>query len=200
MHERIRRHSPPESRALASEFFYLTVPQLYHPDTKSRLRSNLRVAYPRPILVREATASSDTRLGHVFLPELVIISIPETVSMSSRQRKGKVIPTTKLPKQVSSRQDMPGTDETRGITSSMDTVRVQSRTHGHSTHDTDEVELTLLEEHEQRQAAIGVADGGSTRTGRQKLPMSTKDKRSMGLLCVLCEFLCCYRWSITNSR
>ena len=126
------------------------------------------------------------RLGHQFL---------KTVSMSSRQRKGKVISTTKPSKRVSSLQDMPGThslNESRGITSSMDTVRVQSRTHGYSAHDTDEVELTLLEEDERRQAAVGVSSGGSARASRQKLPMSTKDKRSMGLLCVLCEFPCCY--------
>jgi len=82
----------------------------------------------------------------------------------------------------------------------MDTVRVQPRTHRHSVHDTDDVELTLLEEDEQRQAAVGVSNGDSVRMGRQKLPMSTKDKRSMGLLCTLCEFPCCYRGNFTNSR
>jgi len=123
--------------------------------------------------------------------------------MSSRQRKGKVIPTTRLPKQVSPLQDMPGSnppDEARGITSSMDTVRVQPRTHRQSAHDTDEVELTLLGEDEQRQAAVGVSNGDSVRMDRQKLPMSAKDKRSMGLLCTLCEFPYCYRGNVTDFR
>jgi uncharacterized ferredoxin-like protein len=88
----------------------------------------------------------------------------------------------------------------RGITSSMDTVRVQSRTHGH-THGTDEVELALLEEDEQRQAAVGVSGGNPARVSRRKPPMSKKDKRSMGLLCTLCEFPCCYRgMSLTPVR
>lgn len=127
----------------------------------------------------------------------------DTILMSSRQRKGKVTSTTRLPKQVSSLQDMPGSHppgEARGIASSMNTVRVQPRTHRQSVHGTDEVELTLLGEDEQRQAAVGVSNGDSVRMGRQKLPMSAKDKRSMGLLCILCEFPCCYRGNVTNLR
>ena len=113
--------------------------------------------------------------------------------MSSRKRKGKVAPATKSPKQAPSLQGMLAADsynEARGTTSSMDTVRIQPRTPKQGAHDTEEVELTLLEEDEQRQAAVGVSDGGPTRAGRPKPPMSTKDKRSMGLLCILCEFSC----------
>ena len=113
--------------------------------------------------------------------------------MSSRQRKGKVTSATKSPKQVSSLQDMPNGDsfhEARGTTSSMDNVRIQPRTPRQGPHDTEEVELTLLEEDEQRQAAFGASDDDSARGGRPKRPMSTKDKRSMGLLCILCAFSC----------
>jgi len=86
---------------------------------------------------------------------------------------------------------MPGADSlngVRGTTSSMDTVRVQPRTQRQGAYDTEEVELTLLEDDERHQAAIGVYDDHSLRASRPKPPMSTRDKRSMGLLCILCEF------------
>lgn len=71
----------------------------------------------------------------------------------------------------------------------MDTVRIQPRT-PRLQHDTEEVELSLLGEDERRQAAFGASENDSARAGRAKRPMSTKDKRSMGLLCILCEFSC----------
>lgn len=85
------------------------------------------------------------------------------------------------------------------MTSSMDTVRVQPRTPRRPTHDMEEVELTLLEEDERRQAAVGVADDGPAMAGRPKPPMSAKDKRSMILLCVLCESPCCHRECLADS-
>ena len=124
------------------------------------------------------------------------------MTSSSKQRKGKVVSSTKLPKQVSSLQGMPRADtpkETRGMTSSMDTVRVQPRTPRRPTPDMEEVELTLLEEDEQRQAAVGVSDGGPAMAGRPKPPMSAKDKRSMFLLCILCESPCHHRECLTDS-
>ena len=122
--------------------------------------------------------------------------------MSSRKRKGKVASATKSPKQVSSLEGMPNANKHRGTTSSMDTVSIQPRAPRQGPYDTEEVELTLLEEDERRQAAFGVSDGDSVRAGRpkQKRPMSTKDKRSMGLLCTLCEFLSCYRKNAANLR
>lgn len=113
--------------------------------------------------------------------------------MSSRQRKGKVTTATKSPKQEHYMQGVAATDSlngARGTTSSMDTVRIQPRTPRQGARDTQELELTLLEEDEQRQAAVGVSDGDSARTSRSTRPMSTKDKRSMGLLITLCEFTC----------
>lgn len=124
------------------------------------------------------------------------------MSSSSRQRKGKVVSSTKLPKQVSSLQGMPRADtprETRGTTSSMDTVRVQPRTPRRPTNDMEEVELTLLEEDERRQAAVGVSDEEPATAGRPKPPMSAKDKRSMFLLCTLCESPCCHRRFLADS-
>ena len=82
----------------------------------------------------------------------------------------------------------------------MDTVRIQPRTPRQGAHDTQEVELTLLEEDEQRQAAVGISNDNSTGTSRIKRPMSTRDKRSMGLLIILCEFefTCHCRVNVTN--
>lgn len=81
----------------------------------------------------------------------------------------------------------------------MDNVRIQPRTPRQGAHDT-EVELTLLEEDEQRQASVGVLDdeGDSARATRPKRPMSTKDKRAMGLLITLCEFTCRCRVNVNN--
>jgi len=82
----------------------------------------------------------------------------------------------------------------------MDNVRIQPRTPrtpGRGPYDTEEVELALLEEDERDQAGVGVSDDYSAGVGKPKRPMSTKDKRSMGLLCILCEFSC-YRGSVTN--
>ena len=121
---------------------------------------------------------------------------------TSRQRKGKVPPVTKPPKQVPSLQDMPSagsSNQADGKTSSMDTVRIQPRTPRLGAHDIEEIEFALLEE-EQSQAAVGVSDDSSARAGRSKRPMSTRDKRSMGLLCVLCEFSCHYHRNVSNSR
>ena len=122
--------------------------------------------------------------------------------MSSRQRKGKVITATKPQKQATSLQGVAGADssnDTRGNTSSMDTIRIQPRTPRQGTHDTQEVELSLLEENEQRQAAVGFPDDDDfTGASRLKRPMSTRDKRSMGLLIVLCEFHCRRRVNATN--
>lgn len=126
----------------------------------------------------------------------------ETTLMSSRQRKGKVISATKQPKQVSSLDGMPRADtsnEALGTTSSMDTVRVQPRAPRRSIHGTDEVELTLLEEDEQLQAAVGVSGDDSARVDRPKLPMSARDKRSMVLLCILCKIPCFHRGNVANS-
>lgn len=89
-------------------------------------------------------------------------------------------------------------NEVQGTTSSMDTVRIQPRTPRQGTHDTQEIELTLLEEDEQRQAAVGVSDHESARTRQSTRPMSGKDKRSMGILIILCEFTCHYRVNVTN--
>ena len=123
--------------------------------------------------------------------------------MSSRQRKGKAPSVTKPPKQVPSLQDMPSagsSNQAHGKTSSMDTVRIQPRTPRQGAHDTEEIELALLEEEEQSQAAVGISDDSSARAGRSRRPMSTRDKRSMGLLCVLCEFSCHYHGNVSNSR
>ncbi|KAF9787012.1 MFS general substrate transporter [Thelephora terrestris] len=77
-------------------------------------------------------------------------------------------------------------NKVRGAASSMDNVRIQPRTPRQGMHDT-ELELTLLEEDEQRQASVGVLndDGDSTRTPRPKRAMSTKDQRAMSLLITL---------------
>lgn len=127
----------------------------------------------------------------------------KTLPMSSRQRKGKVTTANKSPKQKPSPQGVTSThslNEALGTTSSMDNVRIQPRTPRQGVHDTEEVELTLLEEDEQRQAAIGVLDDDdSVRASRHKHPMSTKDKRAMGLLITLCQFTCRYRVNIAKS-
>ena len=122
--------------------------------------------------------------------------------MSSRQRKGKVTTATKSQKQEPHLQGVAVTDSSnypQGTTSSMDTVRIQPRTPRQGAHDTEEVELTLLEEDEQRQAAIGVSNDDSARTSRSARSMSTRDKRSMVLLIILCEFTC-HRVNAANSR
>jgi hypothetical protein len=53
--------------------------------------------------------------------------------------------------------------------------------------DTDEVELALLGDEERERAAVGV-DGDEVDTQTTKRPLSTKDKKAMVLLCVLCEY------------
>ena len=135
----------------------------------------------------------------VFIPELAI-NFEDL--MSSRQRKGKVTTATKLPKQEPYMQGVASTNslnKARGTTSSMDAVRIQPRTPRQGAHDTQEVELALLEEDEQHQAAVGVSNGDTARTSRFTRPMSTRDKRSMGLLITLCEFTCLYRVDIADS-
>lgn len=120
--------------------------------------------------------------------------------MSSRRRKGKVTSASEQSEQISLPQDMPNPysyNEVRGTTSSMDTVRIQPRT-PRLQHDTEEVELSLLGEDERRQAAFGVPDGDSAGAVRVKGPMSNRDKRSMGLLCVLCEFSCHSHGDVTD--
>ena len=124
--------------------------------------------------------------------------------MSSRQRKGKVLTATESPEQEPSLQGMVSThslNKVRGAASSMDNVRIQPRTPRQGMHDT-ELELTLLEEDEQRQASVGVLndDGDSTRTPRPKRAMSTKDQRAMSLLITLCEFTCHSRVNANNRR
>jgi hypothetical protein len=139
------------------------------------------------------------RLCHVFDWLLLTINSDD---MSSRQRKGKAPPVTKPPKQVPSLQDMPSagsSNQAHGKTSSMDTVRIQPRIPRQGAHDTEEIEHALLEE-EQSQAAVGVSDDSSARAGRSRRPMSTRDKRSKGLLCVLCGFSCHYHGNVSNSR
>lgn len=123
--------------------------------------------------------------------------------MSSRQRKSKVTTATKPPKQDPHTQGVAVIDSLnrdQGTTSSMETVRIQPRTPRHGAHDTQEVELALLEEDEQRQAAVGISNDDSAGTSRSTRPMSTRDKRSMGLLITLCEFTCHHRVNMTNSH
>jgi MFS transporter, PAT family, solute carrier family 33 (acetyl-CoA transportor), member 1 len=52
--------------------------------------------------------------------------------------------------------------------------------------DSEEVELSLLGEAERRQAATGL-DGEDDVGYTSKRPVSSKDKRAMVLLCVLCK-------------
>lgn len=50
----------------------------------------------------------------------------------------------------------------------------------------DDMELSLLGEEERRQAAEGLEDVSLRNVSKK--PMSSKDKRAMVLLCVLCKF------------
>jgi hypothetical protein len=90
-------------------------------------------------------------------------------------------------------------NQAQGTTSSMDTVRIQPRTPRQGAHDTPDVELTLLEEDEQRRAAVGVSNDDSAWASRSTRSMSTRDKRSMGLLITLCEFTCHGRVNVADS-
>ena len=49
------------------------------------------------------------------------------------------------------------------------------------------MEMSLLAEDERRQAARGTDGYENDHPGEHKGPISTKDKRAMALLCVLCE-------------
>ena len=51
----------------------------------------------------------------------------------------------------------------------------------------DSVEMSLLDEDDRRQASAGIDRPEEEHVSDLKKPMSTKDKRAMVLLCVLCE-------------
>jgi len=55
--------------------------------------------------------------------------------------------------------------------------------HNYGREDEDEVELSLLGEQERRQAALGV---DSADVEKPRVPLSTKDKKAMALLIILC--------------
>jgi PAT family acetyl-CoA transporter-like MFS transporter 1 len=59
--------------------------------------------------------------------------------------------------------------------------------HNYGREEEDEVELSLLGEQERRQAALGV-DSADVEQVREKpnIPLSTKDKKAMALLIILC--------------
>lgn len=84
------------------------------------------------------------------------------------------------------------------VTSSLDSITVTPRTprtprtmNGNrlgssGVDDDDDVELSLLGEEERRQAAHGLEPDEPEHSPSLKGPMSSKDKRAMVLLCVLC--------------
>jgi MFS transporter, PAT family, solute carrier family 33 (acetyl-CoA transportor), member 1 len=56
--------------------------------------------------------------------------------------------------------------------------------------DADEVQMSLLGEEEQRQAAAGALEDEEV-PGHEKRPLSAKDKRGIVLLIVLCAYPLC---------
>ena len=62
--------------------------------------------------------------------------------------------------------------------------------HNYGGEEEDEVELSLLGDQERRQAALGVdsADAEEVRE-KPKVPLSTKDKKAVALLIVLCTHI-----------
>jgi MFS transporter, PAT family, solute carrier family 33 (acetyl-CoA transportor), member 1 len=92
-----------------------------------------------------------------------------------------------------------------GITTSLDSIQITPRTPrglrpsvhadddteahnfvGGSSLDSDEVEMSLLDDDERRRARPGFADGNGQLHVSHKAPLSLEDKRAMVLLCVLC--------------
>ena len=80
-----------------------------------------------------------------------------------------------------------------GVSSSLDSIFISPRTPVarsprpplNGSADSEEVELSLLGEEERRQAATGIDEDDVGYTSKR--PVSSKDKRAMVLLCVLCK-------------
>lgn len=98
-------------------------------------------------------------------------------------------------------QDMPANPlDSMAVSSSLDSIRVSPRTpktarpshfdpNGHA--ESEEIGLSLLGEEERRRAAEGLEELEEDEFGgrlQSKQPLSSKDKRSMALLCVLCKY------------
>lgn len=84
------------------------------------------------------------------------------------------------------------------LATSLESIHIQPRTprtprSGRSRYDPgdadgiDEVELSLLEEDERREAGLGMDDEGQPDHPAVKRPISSRDKRAIVLLVVLCE-------------
>jgi MFS transporter, PAT family, solute carrier family 33 (acetyl-CoA transportor), member 1 len=77
-----------------------------------------------------------------------------------------------------------------GISTTLDSVQINPRTPRvvRSNHaDTEELEMSLLEEDDRKRADAGFADESGHLEAKHKAPLSTEDKRAMVLLCILCE-------------
>lgn len=80
-----------------------------------------------------------------------------------------------------------------GVSSSLESIFIlprtpkTPRTAQNGGTDSEEVELALLGDEERERAAVGV-DSDEVDNPATKRPLSTKDKKAMVLLCVLCEY------------
>ena len=112
-----------------------------------------------------------------------------TNNLKSRQPKGadsSLVETGKV-------KDMSKADQRvgRGVSSSLNSLHIHPRAQKSSNsnrRDMEDVELSLLDDEQQRQADVGLpTDRPHAR--RSKHSFSAKDKRAMVLLVVLCEYL-----------
>jgi MFS transporter, PAT family, solute carrier family 33 (acetyl-CoA transportor), member 1 len=109
--------------------------------------------------------------------------------MSYRQRKPQS--RSPVPRQPEELEGLPRTAvSTPAISTTLDSVQITPRNpHTMRQNHVDaeeEVELSLLEEDDRRQAAAGFVDGNGHLEAKHKAPLSAEDKRAMTLLCVLC--------------
>ena len=90
---------------------------------------------------------------------------------------------------MSTNPDSPHTRSSSSLQRNQASVRPLHSANGHNYggEEEDEVELSLLGDQERRQAALGVdsADVEEVRE-KPKVPLSTKDKKAVALLIVLC--------------
>lgn len=128
------------------------------------------------------------------------MSTTTTPSHKPRRRRQKIgEPAASVPS--SDQEGMPRSP--RGQTTSLESISIQPRTpktsrsngdpfwHAEEADPSDEVELSLLGDDERLQAAQGMSleEEQVYSTHPEKRPMSTKDKRAIALLVILCDYV-----------
>ncbi|KAI0253362.1 acetyl-coenzyme A transporter 1-domain-containing protein [Lactifluus subvellereus] len=120
--------------------------------------------------------------------------------MSTRKRQNR----SPLPPPSQEQDGMPRPSVPNpGISTTLDSVQINPRTPRvvRSNHaDTEEVEMSLLEEDDRRRADPGFMDESGHLEAKHKAPLSTEDKRAMVLLCILCSIPFILREHLSYSQ